>query len=105
MNKTLRGDTFWRTYTVSYENETYTFQEGDVLKVAFCDKDNSIRLLKKHTFDKPSQNVTIEWSPEEMAQLESKRWILEVEVSTKEFRKTYQEFVDIFPDYIITEGE
>ena len=35
MNKTFRGDTFWRTYEVEYENEPYIFEIDDVVRVAF----------------------------------------------------------------------
>ena len=103
MNKTFRGDTFWRTYEVEYENEPYIFEIDDVVRVAFCDEHNKY-LLKEHKVTSPEESIRIEWTPEEMAELESKTYILEVEVTTKKFRKTYQEFVDISKDYIITQG-
>ena len=102
MNKTFRGDTFWRTYEVEYENEPYTFEIDDIIKVAFCDEHDKY-LLKEHKVSSPQESIRIEWTPEEMAELESKRWVLEAEVTTKNFRKTYQEFVDVFKDYIVTQ--
>lgn len=102
MNKNFRGDTFWRTYEVEYENEPYTFETDDSLKVAFCDEHDKY-LLKEYKVDSPQKSIRIEWTPEEMAELESKRWVLEVEITTKNFRKTYQEFVDVFKDYIVTQ--
>ena len=103
MNKTFRGDTFWRTFLIEYENEPYMFQEGDKIRSAFCD-DSGKHLLKEITVEKSAETVKIEWSSEEMATLVSKRWILETEITTKKFRKTHQEVVDIFKDHIITEG-
>ena len=102
MENNYRGDTFWRSYEVEYENETYTFKEGDYIIVAFCDYAGN-RFLEKNI--KATANKTaieVVWSKDEMATLENKQYILEVEVTTSDFRKTYQEQVDISADYIVT---
>ena len=102
MSKMFRGDTFWRTYEVEYENEPYTFETDDLLKVAFCD-DNSRYLLKEYKVTSPQKSIKIEWTPEEMAQLDCKKWVLEAEVTTKHFRKTHQEIVEMCKDCIVTQ--
>lgn len=103
MNKNYRGDTFWRSYEVEYENEPYTFKEGDYIIVAFCDYAGNRHLEKKIGATVDSTKVDVVWSRDEMATLDDRQYVLEVEVSTIDFRKTYQEQIDIYEDYIVAE--
>lgn len=102
MENNYRGDTFWRSYEVEYEDKPYKFQEGDVLKVAFYDFANNEYLLKEIIVDSEKDKIDVMWQKEEMATLNNRQYILEVEVTTNLFRKTYQELVDISKDYIIS---
>lgn len=59
MNRNYRGDTFWRSYEVEYEDKPYKFQEGDVLKVAFYDFANNEYLLKEIVVDSEKEQIDI----------------------------------------------
>ena len=101
MENNYRGDTFWRSYEVEYEDKPYKFQEGDVLKVAFYDFANNEYLLKEIVVDSEKDKIDVMWQKEEMATLNDRQYILEVEVTTNLFRKTHQELVDLSQDYIV----
>ena len=96
-----RGDTFWRTYKVKYDNAPYTFASGDKITVAFIR--NGIKYLKKEIdITDGSESVTIEWDADEMKTLKYNcEYILEAEISTNDFVKTYQETIEIKRDYIV----
>lgn len=99
--KNYRGDTFWRTYKVKYENAPYTFVVGDIIKVAFINDGNKF-LEKEITLDNSADSITVEWSANEMATLKSnKEYILEAEITTATFVKTYQETIKLDKDYIL----
>lgn len=101
MNKNYRGDSFWRSYEIEYENSSYSFQEGDYLKVAFCSNNNRF-LEKRIEATSGEKKIDVQWTPEEMSTLLIKDYILEVEITTLDFRKTYQEIVTITEDKIIS---
>lgn len=103
MENNYRGDTFWRSYEVEYENSPYAFQEGDVLKVAFYDFAEKAYLPKTITVKQIQSKIDVVWEKEEMATLNSRQYILEVEITTKYFRKTYQEMIEVSKDYIVSD--
>lgn len=95
-----KGDTFWRTYKVRYENAPYTFQVGDIIKAAFILKGTKY-IKKEITLDSQADSVTIEWTADEMKKLKGDEiYILEAEITTTDFVKTYQENINIKKDYI-----
>lgn len=100
-NLNYRGDTFWRTYKIRYNNVSYTFHSGDKVIAAFVN--NGVKYLKKEvTLNEDSDSITIEWSAEDMKSLRcDEKYILEVEFTTQNFVKTYQEKIDIKRDFII----
>ena len=103
MENNYRGDTFWRSYEVEYENSPYTFQEGDVLKVAFYDFTEKAYLPKTIVVEQIQSKIDVIWEKEEMATLDNRQYILEVEITTKNFRKTYQEMIVVSKDYIVSD--
>ena len=105
MENNYRGDTFWRSYEVEYEDKPYKFQEGDVLKVAFFDYAGNEYLPKEISVDSEKDKIDVMWQKEEMSTLHNRKYILEVEVTTKMFRKTYQEEIDVSEDYIVSNEE
>ena len=105
MNKNYRGDTFWRTYEVEYENEPYIFKKGDYIKVAFFSLSEEEFLPKKIEATDGLTKIDVTWSKEEMATLKNQSYFLECDVTTSDFRKTYRETIDITNDYIITNEE
>lgn len=96
-----RGDTFWRTYKVKYNNMPYAFESGDKIIVAFIK--NGIKYLKKEiTLDDSAESITVEWDADDMKTLKyDNEYILEAEITTKDFVKTYQETIKITKDYIV----
>lgn len=107
MEHNYRGDTFWRSYEVEYEDKPYKFQPDDVLKIAFYNFNGEEFLPKEIVINEETSKVDVMWQKEEMATLNDRQYILEVEVTTNLFRKTHQELVDLSQDYIIhgEEGE
>ena len=105
MENNYRGDTFWRSYEVEYENEPYTFKNGNYIKVAFFSLAEEEFLPKKIDVVDGKTKIDVTWTKEEMATLSEGTYFLECEVTTSDFRKTYRELIDITKDYIITHGE
>ena len=105
MENNYRGDTFWRSYEVEYEDKPYKFQEGDVLKVAFFDYAGNEYLPKEIIVDSEKDKIDVMWQKEEMALLNNRQYVLEVEVTTNLFRKTHQEILDVSQDYIFSHEE
>ena len=103
MKNNYRGDTFWRSYEVDYDDKAYIFQEGDILKVAFYDFSGKEFLPQKIVVNSETEKVDVMWQKEEMATLKRGQYVLEVEITTKMFRKTYQELLDISEDYIVSD--
>lgn len=102
--KDFRGDTFFRSYTVDFDNEAYKFIRGDIVKVAFI-KDN-IRYGEQTIEVATEQDqVDIRWEAEEMAKLEIGQYILETEITTNVFTKTHQESIYIDKDYIYGDAD
>ena len=95
----FRGDTFFRSYTVDFDNEAYKFIKGDIVKVAFVKDD--IRYLEQ-TIEVVSEQdqVDIRWEAKDMATLEIGQYILETEITTNVFVKTDQEQIYVAKDYI-----
>ena len=102
MNKNFRGDTFFRNYSVELDDGIYNFQEGDKIKIAFCDGEN-IFLPKEIKLSAGEKEIDVTWSAEEMATLEIKQYVLETEVVTKDFTITSQEVIRIDKDFIYGE--
>lgn len=102
MENNYRGDTFWRSYNLNYENSPYVFQKGDILKVAFFDIEGKEFLSKEIIVEEQNQKIDVLWNQNEMATLPNGKYVLEVEITTANFRKTYQEIVDISKDYIVS---
>lgn len=103
MNKNFRGDTFFRSYSVELDNETYTFQNGDKIKLAFCQYDNNKYLEKEIKLTAGDTEVNVNYTAEEMATLEIGDYILEVEFNAQDFVKTHQEKIKIDQDFIYGE--
>ena len=71
--------------------------------VAFCLYENKRFLEKEVEATAGSEEINITWSAEEMATLKIGNYILEAEVTTKDFVKTHQEKVRIDLDFITGE--
>lgn len=97
----FKGDTFWRTFKLKYENAPYQLHNGDVVKSAFINNDGVKFAEKTINITETMDNITIEWSDTEMADVYSGEYILETEFLTADFRKTVQESVLINKDYIL----
>ena len=100
----FRGDTFFRSYEVYTDDGIYTFADSDKINLVFHNVQYIKNFLPKtieNIGGKTSADVT--WTKEEMSQLEIGSYILEVEVVTDQFTKTYQENIAISEDYIVGE--
>ena len=101
--KDFRGDTFFRSYSVEFDNENYTFKSGDIIKVAFCLYTGEKFLEKIINVSTEQDQVDISWSANEMATLKIGEYILETEITTSSFTKTHQEIIKITEDFIYGE--
>lgn len=102
MSKDFRGDTFFRNYSVELDDGAYTFKDGDIIKVAFCDNEK-LYLKKEIKLPAGEKEIDISWTAEEMATLEPKQYVLEVEIVALDFTITDQEVVIIDEDFIYGE--
>lgn len=100
MIKDFRGDTFFRSYSIELDNEIYKFQNGDKIKVAFYKFNNEALLLKEKELVAGETQVDIVWSADEMSNLKIGDYILETEITAKDFTKTHQETIKIYEDFI-----
>ena len=98
--KDFRGDTFFRSYTVDFDNEAYKFIKGDIVRAVFV-KEGQKYLEKTIEVASEQDQVDIRWEAEEMATLEIGSYILEVEISTNVFVKTGQEQIYVSKDHIV----
>ena len=105
MNKDYRGDTFFRNYSIRLDNELYEFDNGDKIKVAFCQYGKEKQLLKEIELVEGKTEVEVAWDAQEMATLSIGEYILEVEFNTKKFVKTEQEKIKIDEDFIYGEQQ
>ena len=103
MKENFRGDTFLRSYSIELENDIYTFQSGDKIKIAFCRYDDKKFLPKVIDLPVGKTEVDVTFTADEMATLEIGDYILETEVTTQDFVKTHQEKIKIDQDYIYGE--
>lgn len=97
-----RGDTFTRVVKAKYQNQQYLFKTGDVIKACFVKKYKNVLYLQKeiNITEDGIQSVEIEWTKSEMNTLPLTDYILEIEINTNVFTKTYQEKITIEEDYI-----
>ena len=103
MENNYRGDTFNRSYSVIIDGKKHVFSSGEKIKVAFCLYENKRFLEKEVEATDGSDEINITWTAEEMATLKIGDYILEAEVTTKDFVKTHQEKVRIDLDFITGE--
>lgn len=103
-NDDFRGDTFFRSYEVYIDDEIYTYNDSDKINLVFHNVQYNKNFLPKtieNIGGKTSADVT--WTKEEMSQLEIGSYVLETEVVTDQFTKTYQENLYITEDFIVGE--
>ena len=103
MENNYRGDTFNRNYSVIIDGKKHVFSSGEKIKVAFCLYENKRFLEKEVESTVRSDEINITWTAEEMATLKIGNYILEAEVTTRDFVKTHQEKVRIDLDFITGE--
>ena len=98
---TFRGDTYSRTLKVNFADKTpYQFTNGDKVKTVFVGTNKTKYLEKEITVESNKYEVQLQWTPEEMKTLPIDYYILEVEITTGEFVKTYQTVITVKEDYI-----
>lgn len=102
-----RGDTFKFDFSATLEGSTelHTFEEGDVLKAAIKGnvKSNNYILFQEKEIDVPTNEVTFEFSHQDMMTVPLKEEaILEVELTDTAGRVStlYQEEIEIVGDVI-----
>ena len=100
----FRGDTFFRSYSVEFENEKYNFKIGDSIKLAFCLYTGEKFLEKIINVSTQQEQIDVSWSANEMATLKIGEYILETEITTSSFTKTHQEKITITEDFIYGES-
>ena len=103
MENNYRGDTFNRSYSVIIDGKKHVFFFFLKIKVAFCLYENKRFLEKEVEATDGSDEINITWTAEEMATLKIGDYILEAEVTTRDFVKTHQEKVRIDLDFITGE--
>lgn len=96
-----RGDTFIRNYSAETDIGDYTFESGDVLKVAFVDYDGSLYLEKIINLTAGETDVDVTWTAGEMRTLKIGNYIIEAELTTSGWTKTIQEEIVVLKDYIV----
>ena len=97
------GDTFIRNYSIETDTGEYIFEEGDILKAAFINKNGEIVIEKTVNLTADDKDVNVIWEANEMKNLEAGTYILETEITTSNWRKTFQEKVKMTKDYIVGE--
>ena len=102
-----RGDTFIRNYSAENDGSTYTFENGDTLKVAIIDKSGNVCIEKEIQLTAGDRDVDVVFTAQEMANLEvysyETEYTVEAELTTSNWTKTVQEKVLIGLDYIVGE--
>lgn len=103
MNNDYRGDTLFRSYSVSTDNGLYVFQDGDVLETVFRTSTGENFLPRTIKPEQGVEEIDVVWTNDDMKNIPLGSTILETCVKTKDFVKTHQEVLYINEDFIVGE--
>lgn len=99
----IRGDTFFKKWQVYNEDGTlYIFQPNDIVRYCLY-KNLDVPILNKQiTIEDKKETVDIIYSNDETKELESGKYILEIELSLNvNFVKTFKHEITIERDAIV----
>lgn len=97
--KIYSGDTFKQDVEIYYnDGSLYEIKKEDIFLISFVDFENNVINEKKYT-DLEGSKITVEYSEEEMENLKSGEYILQMKITTENFSQTYKTSVTVERGY------